>query len=76
MRGHEAWTGSTGPPDEFTPRAKDSGVKYLRNVFPLIELGWDRAQCADNLAERAHREILYRSKTHRRSSGSVLVLVD
>lgn len=27
--------------DEFT-RAKDSDVKYLRNVFPLIELGWDR----------------------------------
>jgi hypothetical protein len=25
--------------DEVT-RAKDSGVQYLRNVFPLIELGW------------------------------------
>lgn len=37
--------------DEFT-RAKDSGVQYLRNVFPLIELGWDRARCVDYLAER------------------------
>jgi 3'-phosphoadenosine 5'-phosphosulfate sulfotransferase (PAPS reductase)/FAD synthetase len=37
--------------DEFT-RAKDSGVKYLRNVFPLIELGWDRARCVEYLAER------------------------
>ncbi|MBV9844313.1 MAG: hypothetical protein JOZ47_04465 [Kutzneria sp.] len=37
--------------DEFT-RAKDSGVNYLRNVFPLIELGWDRARCVDYLAER------------------------
>ncbi len=37
--------------DEFT-RAKDSGVQYLRNVFPLIELGWDRARCVEYLAER------------------------
>lgn len=37
--------------DEFT-RAKGSGVQYLRNVFPLIELGWDRARCVDYLAER------------------------
>jgi hypothetical protein len=37
--------------DEFT-RAKDSGVRYLRNVFPLIELGWDRARCVEYLAER------------------------
>jgi 3'-phosphoadenosine 5'-phosphosulfate sulfotransferase (PAPS reductase)/FAD synthetase len=36
--------------DEFT-RAKDSGVRYLRNVFPLIELGWDRARCVEYLAE-------------------------
>lgn len=41
--------------DEFT-RAKDSGVKYLRNVFPLIDLGWDRARCADYLAERGFGE--------------------
>lgn len=37
--------------DEVT-RAKDSDVGYLRNVFPLIELGWDRTTCADYLAER------------------------
>lgn len=37
--------------DEFT-RAKDSGVRYLRNVFPLIDLGWDHAHCVDYLAER------------------------
>jgi hypothetical protein len=37
--------------DEFT-RAKDSGVRYLRNVFPLIDLGWDRARCVEYLAER------------------------
>ncbi|SDJ00619.1 hypothetical protein SAMN05192558_104136 [Actinokineospora alba] len=37
--------------DEFA-RAKDSGVKYLRNVFPLIELGWDRTRCVEYLAER------------------------
>lgn len=37
--------------DEFT-RAKDSGVQYLRNVFPLLDLGWDRARCVDYLAER------------------------
>jgi hypothetical protein len=37
--------------DEFA-RAKDSGVNFLRNVFPLLELGWDRARCADYLAER------------------------
>lgn len=37
--------------DEFT-RAKDSGLRFLRNVFPLIELGLDRAACLDYLAER------------------------
>ncbi|RKT54149.1 hypothetical protein [Saccharothrix australiensis] len=37
--------------DEFT-RAKDSGLRFLRNVFPLIELGLDRAGCLDYLAER------------------------
>lgn len=37
--------------DEFT-RAKDSGVQYLRNVFPLIELGWDRDRCVEYLAQR------------------------
>jgi hypothetical protein len=37
--------------DEFH-RAKDADVRYLRNVFPLIELGWDRGRCSDYLAER------------------------
>ncbi|WP_033443244.1 hypothetical protein [Saccharothrix sp. NRRL B-16314] len=37
--------------DEFT-RAKDSGLRFLRNVFPLIELGLDRTACLDYLAER------------------------
>ncbi|MCC8244991.1 hypothetical protein [Saccharothrix luteola] len=37
--------------DEFT-RAKDSGVRFLRNVFPLIDLGFDRATCVEFLAER------------------------
>lgn len=37
--------------DEIT-RAKDSGVRFLRNVFPLLELGWDRARCLEYLAER------------------------
>ncbi|WP_084965971.1 hypothetical protein [Thermoactinospora rubra] len=30
--------------DEFH-RAKDANVRYLRNVFPLIDLGWTRADC-------------------------------
>lgn len=37
--------------DEFG-RAKDSDVQYLRNVFPLIELGWNRDRCVQYLAER------------------------
>lgn len=37
--------------DEFT-RAKDSGLRFLRNVFPLIDLGLDRTQCVTYLAER------------------------
>ena len=37
--------------DEFT-RAKDSGLRFLRNVFPLIDLGFDRARCMDYLTER------------------------
>jgi hypothetical protein len=32
-------------------RAKDSGVSYLRNVFPLITLGWDCATCVDYLTD-------------------------
>ncbi|WP_010310947.1 tyrosine-type recombinase/integrase [Saccharopolyspora spinosa] len=31
-------------------RAKDADVRYLRNRFPLLELGWDRDTCVDYLA--------------------------
>ncbi|MBB5808896.1 hypothetical protein F4560_008664 [Saccharothrix ecbatanensis] len=41
--------------DEFT-RAKDSGLLFLRNVFPLIDLGFDRARCMEFLAERGFGE--------------------
>ncbi|OLR95074.1 hypothetical protein BJP25_09000 [Actinokineospora bangkokensis] len=37
--------------DEFI-RAMDSGLRFIRNVFPLIELGFDRDQCVRYLAER------------------------
>jgi hypothetical protein len=33
-------------------RARDSGVRFLRNVFPLIGLGFDRTRCMEYLAER------------------------
>ena len=33
-------------------RARDSGVRFLRNVFPLLDLGFDRARCVEFLAER------------------------
>ena len=33
-------------------RAKDSGLRFLRNVFPLLELSFDRAMCREFLAER------------------------
>jgi hypothetical protein len=36
--------------DEVT-RAKDSGLRFLRNVFPLLDLGLDRAACTEFLAE-------------------------
>jgi hypothetical protein len=41
--------------DEFT-RAKDSGLRFLRNVFPLIDLGFDRDRCMEFLAERGFGE--------------------
>ena len=37
--------------DEYT-RAKDSGLKWCKNVFPLLDLGWARADCLTYLAER------------------------
>ncbi|MDH2426476.1 hypothetical protein [Sphaerisporangium sp. TRM90804] len=33
-------------------RAKDADVAYLRNVFPLIDLGWTRADCMAYLTYR------------------------
>ena len=33
-------------------RAKDSGLRFLRNVFPLIDLDFDRTRCMNFLAER------------------------
>jgi hypothetical protein len=41
--------------DEFH-RAKDSGLRFLRNVFPLIDLGFDRTRCMEYLAERGFGE--------------------
>src|SRR5439155_1858296 len=26
-------------------RARDADVRYMRNVFPLLDLGWRRADC-------------------------------
>lgn len=37
-------------------RAKDSGLRFLRNVFPLLDLGFDRARCLEFLAERGFGE--------------------
>ena len=33
-------------------RAKDSGLAWCRNVFPLLDLGWSRDRCAAYLADR------------------------
>lgn len=33
-------------------RAKDSGLKWCRNVHPLLDLGWSRQDCETYLAER------------------------
>ncbi len=32
-------------------RARDSDVKYMRNVFPLLDLGWRRTDCVEYLTE-------------------------
>jgi hypothetical protein len=36
--------------DEYM-RAKDSGLKWCRNYFPLLDLGWSRQQCLNYLRE-------------------------
>ena len=33
-------------------RAKDSGVQWCRNVFPLLDMRWSRADCSRYLADR------------------------
>lgn len=33
-------------------RAKDSGLRWCRNVFPLLDLGWTRKDCTAYLTER------------------------
>lgn len=33
-------------------RAKDSEVRYLRNVFPLLDMGWSRSDCERYLRSR------------------------
>ncbi|WP_129287489.1 hypothetical protein [Streptomyces sp. GZWMJZ-114] len=43
----EQWVGIST--DEFH-RAKDADVRYMRNVHPLIDLGWSRADCLRYLA--------------------------
>ncbi|GAB1512493.1 hypothetical protein [Actinophytocola sp. KF-1] len=37
-------------------RVRDSGVRFLRNVFPLLDLGFDRARCVDYLRDRGFAE--------------------
>lgn len=37
-------------------RARDSGVRFLRNVFPLLDLGFDRTRCLECLRERCFGE--------------------
>jgi hypothetical protein len=32
-------------------RARDADVAYMRNVFPLLDLGWRRSDCVAHLAE-------------------------
>jgi site-specific recombinase XerD len=41
--------------DEFI-RAKGSGLRFLHNVLPLIDLGFDRIRCMEFLAERGFGE--------------------
>ena len=38
--------------DEYL-RAKDSGLLWCRNTFPLLDLGWSRVDCSTYLADQA-----------------------
>jgi len=50
----EQWVGIST--DEFT-RAKDSGVSYARNVFPLLDLGMSRTDCEQYLAKHGFQAV-------------------
>ncbi|HEV2345805.1 MAG TPA: hypothetical protein VGS97_17025 [Actinocrinis sp.] len=50
----EQWIGIST--DEFT-RAKDSGVSYARNIFPLLDLGMSRTDCERYLAEHGFQAV-------------------
>jgi hypothetical protein len=50
----EQWVGIST--DEFT-RAKDSGVSYTRNVFPLLDLGMSRTDCERYLAKHGFQAV-------------------
>jgi hypothetical protein len=50
----DQWVGIST--DEFT-RAKDSGVSYARNTFPLLELGLTRQDCETYLAEHGFQAV-------------------
>ncbi|MFE5298104.1 hypothetical protein [Streptomyces sp. NPDC056632] len=45
----EQWIGIST--DEFH-RAKDADVKYMRNIHPLIDMGWSRSDCVRYLTSR------------------------
>lgn len=36
-------------------RAKPSQVKYIKNIFPLIDLGWSRFHCLEFLRDNGYR---------------------
>ncbi|HEV2638522.1 MAG TPA: hypothetical protein VGX23_25475 [Actinocrinis sp.] len=38
-------------------RAKDSGVSYARNVFPLLDLGMSRSDCLEYLAKHGFQAV-------------------
>ncbi|MGX4693717.1 hypothetical protein [Streptomyces sp. JNUCC 63] len=45
----EQWVGIST--DEFH-RAKDADVRYMKNIHPLIEMGWSRSDCVRYLTSR------------------------
>ena len=51
----EQWIGIST--DEFT-RAKSSGVNYIENRFPLIELKWTRTDCINYLRDHGWGDVI------------------